>query len=65
MFSANENITLRHHKRRVVEYVESTIPESALDLGTSVMVMQVDCRVPGCVPVETMIVIVSLNALHF
>jgi len=58
MFSANENITLRHHKRRVVEYVESTIPESALDLGTSVMVMQVDCRVPGCVPVETMIVIV-------
>ena len=26
MFSANENIALRQHKRRVTEYVESTIP---------------------------------------
>ncbi|EJK58227.1 hypothetical protein THAOC_21667, partial [Thalassiosira oceanica] len=53
MFSANENIALRQHKRRVTEYVESTIPEEALDKGTTVMVMQVTCRQPGCVPLET------------
>lgn len=58
MFSANENILLRQFKRRVVEYVESTIPENALELGTSVMVMQVSCRQPGCVPLETAITIV-------
>lgn len=58
MFSANENILLRQHKRRVIEYVESTIPEEALDLGTSVMVMQVSCRQPGCVPLETAITVV-------
>jgi len=58
MFSANENILLRQHKRRVVEYVESTIPDTALDLGTSVMVMQVSCRQPGCVPLETAITVV-------
>ena len=58
MFSANENIALRKHKRRIVQYVESTIPEDALDKGTSVMVMQVACRAPGCVPLETAVVIV-------
>ena len=58
MFSANENILLRQHKRRVIEYVESTIPDTALDLGTSVMVMQVSCRQPGCVPLETAITVV-------
>ena len=58
MFSANENIMLRQHKRRVIEYIESTIPENALDMGTSVMVMQVSCRQPGCVPLETAITIV-------
>lgn len=58
MFSANENIALRQHKRRVTEYVESTIPEEALDKGTTVMVMQVTCRQPGCVPLETAITIV-------
>jgi hypothetical protein len=58
MFSANENILLRQYKRRVVEWVESTIPESALELGTSVMAMQVSCREPGCVPLETAITIV-------
>lgn len=47
MFSANENILLRQHKRRVIEYLESTIPDDALELGTSVMVMQVSCRQPG------------------
>eukprot|EP00592_Proboscia_alata_P009358 CAMPEP_0194358216 /NCGR_PEP_ID=MMETSP0174-20130528/5504_1 /TAXON_ID=216777 /ORGANISM="Proboscia alata, Strain PI-D3" /LENGTH=306 /DNA_ID=CAMNT_0039128471 /DNA_START=72 /DNA_END=992 /DNA_ORIENTATION=+ len=58
MFSANENIALRQHKRRIVQYFESTIPEDALDKGTSVMVMQVACRAPGCVPLETAVVIV-------
>ena len=58
MFTANENILLRQHKRRVIEYVESTIPEDALDLGTAVMAMQVSCRQPGCVPLETAITIV-------
>lgn len=58
MFSANENIVLRQHKRRVIEFIESTIPENALELGTSVMVMQVSCRQPGCVPLETAITIV-------
>ena len=58
MFSANENIVLRQYKRRVVEWVESTIPADALELGTSVMAMQVSCREPGCVPLETAITIV-------
>ena len=58
MFSANENILLRQHKRRVIEYIEATIPENALELGTSVMAMQVSCRQPGCVPLETAITIV-------
>ena len=58
MFTANENILLRQHKRRVIDYVESTIPEDALDLGTAVMAMQVSCRQPGCVPLETAITVV-------
>lgn len=58
MFSANENIMLREHKKRVVKYVEDTIPEEALDMGTSVMVMQTACRTPGCVPLETAIAII-------
>ena len=58
MFSANENVMLREHKRRVVNFVEETIPEDALDHGTTVMVMQTACRTPGCVPLETAIVIV-------
>lgn len=58
MFSANENILLRQHKRRVIQYIEATIPENALELGTAVMVMQVSCRQPGCVPLETAITIV-------
>lgn len=57
MFSANENIALRQHKRRVVQYVEETIPEDLLDLGTTVLAMQVSCRAPGCVPLETVITI--------
>mmetsp|Transcript_46215 Transcript_46215/g.98042 ORF Transcript_46215/g.98042 Transcript_46215/m.98042 type:complete len:258 (-) Transcript_46215:352-1125(-) len=58
MFSANENILLRQHKRRVIEYIDSTIPDNALELGTTVMVMQVSCRQPGCVPLETAITVV-------
>jgi hypothetical protein len=58
MFSANENIALRQYKKQVVEYVESCIPEEALDMGTMVMAMQVSCKAPGCVPLETAIVIV-------
>ena len=58
MFSANENIALRQYKKRVVDYVESCLPEDALDLGTMVMAMQVSCKAPGCVPLETAIVIV-------
>ena len=58
MFSANENILLRQHKKRVVEYVESTIPETVLDVGVNVMAMQVSCVTPGCVPIETAIIII-------
>ena len=58
MFSANENLALRQHKKRVVDYVEACIPEEALDMGTMVMAMQVSCKAPGCVPLETAIVIV-------
>jgi hypothetical protein len=58
MFSANENLLLRQHKRRVVGYVEATIPEAVLDRGVNVMVMQVQCTAPGCVPIETCIIIV-------
>jgi len=49
---------LRQHKRRIVQHIESTIPEHALDMGASVMVMQTTCKTPGCVPLETAIVIV-------
>eukprot|EP00814_Leptocylindrus_danicus_P016839 CAMPEP_0116017954 /NCGR_PEP_ID=MMETSP0321-20121206/8362_1 /TAXON_ID=163516 /ORGANISM="Leptocylindrus danicus var. danicus, Strain B650" /LENGTH=365 /DNA_ID=CAMNT_0003488259 /DNA_START=129 /DNA_END=1223 /DNA_ORIENTATION=+ len=58
MFSANENLALRQHKRRVVQFVEDCIPDFALDAGTCVMVMQKTCNVPGCVPLETAIAIV-------
>jgi len=58
MFSANENIQLRQHKKRIVAAIESRIPEDALDMGTNVMVMQVSCTDPGCVPLETAIIIV-------
>jgi hypothetical protein len=58
MFSANENLILREHKRRVVSYIEDTIREEILDLGTTVMVMQTACRTPGCVPLETVLAIV-------
>ena len=47
MFSANENIALRQHKRRVIEYVEECIPEDLLDLGATAMAMQVSCNAPG------------------
>lgn len=58
MFSANENLMLRQHKRRIVQDIESTMPEEALDLGTNVMVMQVSCKAVGCVPLETAIIII-------
>lgn len=58
MFSANENLALRKHKRRVIQYVEECISEDVLDLGTTVMAMQVTCKAPGCVPLETAICIV-------
>jgi len=58
MFSANENIVLRQAKKRVVAWVEGTIPEDILDLGVNVMAMQVQCQSPGCVPLETAIIIV-------
>lgn len=58
MFSANENVLLRQHKKRIVALVEETIPEECLDLGVQVMVMEVKCQAPGCVPLETVILIV-------
>lgn len=58
MFSANENIVLRQHKRRIIQFVEETIPDDVLDQGTNVLVMQISCRAPGCVPLETVITVV-------
>lgn len=58
MFSANENIALRQHKRRIIQCVEETIPEDLLDEGTTVLCMQVSCKAPGCVPLETVVTIV-------
>lgn len=58
MFSANENIVLRQHKRRICQYVEECLPEDVLDRGATVMVMQVSCKAPGCVPLETVVMIV-------
>jgi hypothetical protein len=58
MFSANENLLLRQEKRRIVNAIEATMTEEALDFGTTVMVMQVSCKAPGCVPLETAIIIV-------
>lgn len=57
MFQANENLALRQHKRRITKYIEECIPSEALDAGTSVMVMEVKCKIPGCVPIETAVVI--------
>eukprot|EP00550_Attheya_septentrionalis_P010517 CAMPEP_0198304596 /NCGR_PEP_ID=MMETSP1449-20131203/57484_1 /TAXON_ID=420275 /ORGANISM="Attheya septentrionalis, Strain CCMP2084" /LENGTH=309 /DNA_ID=CAMNT_0044007123 /DNA_START=2699 /DNA_END=3628 /DNA_ORIENTATION=+ len=57
MFSANDMLVLRQHKRRIVNWVEEMIPEELLDLGASVMAMEVSCRAPGCVPLETVVVI--------
>jgi len=57
MFSANENLLLRQSKKQVVQWVEATMPEEILDLGTNVMVMQVSCQAIGCVPLETRILI--------
>ncbi|KAL3937307.1 MAG: hypothetical protein SGBAC_007559, partial [Bacillariaceae sp.] len=34
------------------------MPEEALDFGTTVMVMQITCKAPGCVPLETAIIVV-------
>ena len=61
MFSANENLVLRQHKRRIVDRIEKTMPEEALDMGTTVMVMQVSCKDLGCVPLETAVIIVFPN----
>lgn len=58
MFSANENLALRQHKRRIIQLIEECIPPDVLDRGTTVMVMQVSCKAPGCVPLETVIMIV-------
>lgn len=58
MFSANENIQLRQYKRRIVDYIEETIPDDVLDMGVNVMAMQVNCKAPGCVPIETAIVMI-------
>ena len=58
MFSANENIALRQHKRRIIQHVEECIPPEVLDMGTTVMVMQAACRAPGCVPLETLVLVV-------
>jgi tRNA G37 N-methylase Trm5/tRNA(Phe) wybutosine-synthesizing methylase Tyw3 len=57
-FSANENILLRQDKKRIVACVEATMSPDCLDMGTTVMVMQVSCKAPGCVPLETAIIIV-------
>jgi hypothetical protein len=58
MFSANENLILRQAKKRVVGFVEECLPDGVLDLGANVMVMQVSCTAPGCVPLETAIIVV-------
>jgi len=34
------------------------MPEEALEMGTTVMVMQVSCKSPGCVPLETAVIII-------
>jgi hypothetical protein len=58
MFSANENLVLRQDKRRIVGYVEECIPDDVLNAGTTTLVMQVSCKAPGCVPLETVICVV-------
>jgi hypothetical protein len=62
MFSANENLALRQHKRRIISQIEECIPPDVLDQGTTVMVMQVSCKAPGCVPLETVVMIVFPNS---
>ena len=65
MFSANENLQLRQHKRRIVNKVESCMPIEIVDEGlVNVMVMQVTCRAPGCVPLETVVLIMFAGATN-
>ena len=59
--SNNDKEKLHHHEQRVAGYVENALPSHALDNGTNVMVKQVSCSNPGCVPLETLIVIVFPN----
>ncbi|GMI41343.1 hypothetical protein TrCOL_g8187 [Triparma columacea] len=58
MFSANTQLNLRASKKLVISWVESRLPSLALDAGVTVLAMEVACRDPGCVPIETCIVIV-------
>ncbi len=60
MFDVNNNDSsnLQQDIQRVTEYVESTLPKHALENGTNVMVMQTSCNTPGCVPLETSVIIV-------
>lgn len=55
MFSIidDEALQLRNHERRVVEYVESVL----LDSSVQIMAMQVQCTAPDCVPIETVVLI--------
>ena len=57
MFSANENLALREYKRSIIKHIEECIPADVVDRGTNVMVMQKSCNAPGCVPLETVVVI--------
>ena len=59
-----DNLGLKQDQIRVAEYVDSTIPQSAIDAGTTVMTMQVSCTTPNCAPLETVIVIVFPKVLQ-
>ena len=58
MFSANSQLTLRKKKREVIGWVDSHLPSVAVDGGVTVLAMEVQCKAIGCVPIETVIVIV-------
>lgn len=58
--SNSENLLFQkeQHKRRITAAVKKAIPSAVLDLDVDVMVMEVECNMPGCVPVETAVIVV-------
>ncbi len=56
--NVNSQLSIRALKRQVTTWVEGKLPNGCLEAGTAVIVMEVSCNAPGCVPLETAVMIV-------